>query len=770
MRQSVSRILVLASLGAVSSTAWAKDPNFGEFVTEVGNVQIQGTVEVPLYDMPGYEMLPVVEAMVGETRLFLAVDPSVDDIGIYGSKLAGLGLDTKDKGDAYATAVVESLSIGSLTLSDVLIATQASSEVNAQRWQQYTSAGRQTAMELDGYIGLGALPELAWAIVPSAGVVRFVAADQGDALVSSVGTAVQGGTTSGQSFRIGFVEGHKTKRGKTKTWSPSWFAVPVKVNGQDRLGSLRFGPTGSMFTPDDIPDATVAESLNGRRLGPARLAIGGIEEVQTVVAWDRSPSITKEYYDESDNYVVADGSIGRLVSGQFDLAYNPASGAFSLKKVTAAQRHDPIPLILSDAEAALKKAMETPKDAEEEVKKGTTLPEGTAPTWTSLAKAKEAAGDIQGALEAWETVAKFEPNECQGWMNYGVRLLEYGKPPGQAKEALTTASSLYHAWWDWAPETRAAFGDILEKAGEAGEDYYFQPDDIGFVEVDGIRERDVAMGAPAPKLPETGALIKEQPDACEEADGHLARIALLSGDFDSVETYYRNTLDLNAFVADVQGAAAVVRGEPEKAQAALRQAIILEWKSGKDGTRRSALASAYIAAGDRESADKLLETAISLTAAPVVYEQWAANSIELRGVPQTAALIKARSDWNVYDTSAHLTWLSLTKQTGNAKNAEEAAKRVEAALAFDELHLPNSPMTHITAARYALLTDNLEDAKAHAKLAREYGPEFGASWAISAEVAEAEGNTQNSTMYRRKAAQASPTIVPYLEKALADSE
>ena len=760
MRQAILRTLLFASLGVVSSTALAKKPKI--HTLDGGTVQIQGTVEVPLYDVPGFEGLPVVAAQVGEERLFLSVFPGLGHAGIYGDAVAKLGLETKDLSDTAAKATVESITIGGLTITEVEVATDGSDA--PERWELPTSVGRRNVLSLDGFIGLAAL-DAAWAILPSEGVLRIVPTSEGDALVASVGKPVKGTEVmTDKSSR--FYDARVVQKGtrKSRGIQPQNLVVPATINGKEGRFALHVGTYTTKIAASLKPADAPVGATGGRRYTWVSTGLGGVT-VDTLASFDAQFDIDKEYGDD-DMYPV-DGVLGRRVTMRMDIARNNANGALAVKLVDKTKQQDPVPLMLADAEADLKEAMEAPKEATEEVQKDTTLPDGSAATWKAVAKAREAAGDYEGALEAWHTVAKFEPNGCQGWMEYGARVMEYDKP-AKAVEALTKASSLYHAWWDWAPEVRAELGEILKSAEEAGEDYYFVPDDVGFVEVQGIREHDVAMGAPAPKMPEAGALIKSQPDSCDAADGYLARMELLKGNFDGVDKLYRDTFDLDTYVADLQGAAAIANGEPQKAHEALRQAIKREWHTGPNAFRRAALAQAYIAQGDRQSADELLSRGLELSDSILLHDQWIENSLELRGLGPTIQLAKARAETFPARVFSQLAAAKVAIDAGRTGQAKPDLERAETDLKRRQTHFKNSGATHTAAARLNVLKGDLALAEKRAARATELAPELGSTWYVAAEVAAAKGDAAQAKVYMKRALQASPTVIPFA-KVLADA-
>jgi len=755
MRHAILSALSLTSL-LVASPAFAKtsgDKTAASFSSAIDGVQLSGTVEVPIYDVPGFETVPVVAVQVGETRLFLALEPMADEIVLSGPRVAALGLEGKGKKDgSVASATVESIQVGELTLSGVEVATKFPK--SHARWSTNSSIGRTQALSLDGYIGLQSLGDIAWAIVPSAGVARFAPAGTSGLIGDS--TAVP--STDGTLLKL--------KKGKSKVWQAPAAHVAAMHNGKEIRVTLEYTSTRSVLAASLRPGDLLLHSGDGVRYGVTNVQVGGAK-VQDTFTFDAGID-TRDQYDMGD-MVSADGTIGRNVLGQLDIARDNSSGQMSFAVAKESKRADPVPLMLADAEAALAKAKEKAPDAEEEVLKDTTLPEGNAGAWTTVAKAREAAGDFKGSLEAWETAAKFEPNGCQGWLEYGVRVVEYGNP-ADAKEAMEKASSLYHGWWDWHANVREALGKVLEKADEAGQDYFFEPDDIGFVEIDSIRERDVAMGAPAPLLPEQGALVKSQPDTCDSADGYLAHIAMLEGDSETVEKLYRERFDLDPYLADIQGASALVFGEPIQAHEALRQAIIREWHSGPDEHRRANLAQAYIADGDREQAQLLLDKAVALAPSDlVILDQWLANMSEQMGPHKVLVAAQKLADAHPISVGAQLNWLAAATAAKAEGPAGKAKARAEALLASQMVHNPNSAELWIARSRLAAAKNNSVMAASSAKKATELAPGWGLGWVAAAEAADMQGDADKAAELRAKAAQVSPRVY-YYSQVLADSD
>jgi tetratricopeptide (TPR) repeat protein len=758
MRHAILSLLTLTGLIAAGPALAAKaqgDKAATQFSSSIDEMQLSGTVEVPLYDVPGFETVPVVAAQVGDTRLFLALDPTGDRIVLSGPRVKALGLEGSGKKDGELESTeVDNIQVGEMSLSGVEVATKF--PIVVKRWSRRSSIGRTQVLSLDGYIGLSALEGVAWAILPSEGVVRFAPA--GTTGLLDDGATVPTVTKPPSKLTVG----------TSTSWEYGTTTVPVSFNGSELQLRLGFFSTGSVIPASLKPEGAEVYTWQGSRRTSGSLQLAGASLDRQTVVLDHTPDHIRDNIDLPPEQRPGDGYIGRGILGLLDIARDNTSGLMSFSYAKVSKRHDPVPLMLADAEAALAKSKETPPDAEEEVQKDTTLPEGSKDAWEAVARAREAAGDYPGSLEAWKTAARFAPTGCQGWLDYGLRAVEYGNA-ADAEEALQTASSLYHAWWDWNPQVRTALGEVLEKAAQAEQDYYFDPADINFIEIDGIRERDVAMGAPGPRMPEQGALIKSQPGTCDVADGALAGIAFVKGDTEAVETLYRAHFDLDRYIADIQGTSALVSGQPQKAHEAIRQAILREWHTGPDSYRRANLAHAYIADGDRQQAQALLDRAVELDHYSLtIFDQWRANALELLG-PRTA-LVAAQNLAKVYPTSvqAHLNWHATAVAAGVDAAAASALAKAEELLTTKMIHHPNRASNWVARSRIAVIQGKAPQAMSSARKATKLDPGLGAGWLAAAEAAELADNADEAAEFRTKAAQVSPRIY-HFSQVLADS-
>lgn len=760
MRLQPIPVLSLAALLVLPSVASSKVER--PFESEIESVQVSGQVEVPLYAVPGFTGVPVVAAEIGGKRFFLAVDPVSPAITLTDAAAGKAGLEVKKKKDAPTGEVeVETIQVGDLSLTNTLI--QVGGNATPSRDAGAPALGPEQALSLDGTIGLGKLPA-AVAVVPSEGVVRFAPA--GTALLADGEALTVAFERPGMEIKLGKRSNRKLISRSRKKWVTPGTGFNAEIGGKPGTVAFTDLSSPSKATTNAVVDPTTTWTHSGSRHTTLTVSIGGTDVMVDAVI--KAQKDLDAQYELPEDYALADVVLGRDVLMNFD--YAAGATTLTLRPATKNGRVSAVPLMLADAEAALKEAMEAPTDAEAEVKDGVTLPKGNAGAWKAVAKAREAALDFDGALEAWENVARFQPNGCQGWLDYGARVAEYSDNPLAARPALTKSAAQYHTWWDLDPEVRDAFSKILEDASEAGQDYFYNPEDLDFVVVDDIREKDVAMGAPAPKMPESGALVMRQPASCQSADGQLARLDMLEGKLDAVVARYNDTFDLDSYMADIAGAAQIVLGDAAAAQEPLRQAVLLEWSGGAFGHRRAALAQVYIAAGDRQTADELLTRAVEVQPSDLaIYDEWAENAAELYDERALLGAAKAFSDRHPNLAAAHLTWWRLAKEAGRNGQVTAAKTRAEAALATARVHRKDQITTLVDGARAALLAGEVNTAQRLAERATKRNPGEGMGWMLAAEVAQANGDAAAAEGFRKRAAQASTTVVYYSE-ALADGE
>ncbi|HCH66436.1 MAG TPA: hypothetical protein DFR83_26770, partial [Deltaproteobacteria bacterium] len=146
MRHAILRTLVAASLCSWSARAEAAE--FQQFSSTYGALELEGIVETPLYAFPGFGMLPVVAVQVGEARLFLGLEPSIDDLYLSADVVSALGLKTRDqntstksKADDFAVGSLERLSIGDLHLDGLRFTTMADPKNEIEKASDFSSVG-----------------------------------------------------------------------------------------------------------------------------------------------------------------------------------------------------------------------------------------------------------------------------------------------------------------------------------------------------------------------------------------------------------------------------------------------------------------------------------------------------------------------------------------------------------------------------------------------------------------------------------------------------
>ena len=147
MRHAILSALSLTSL-LVASPAFAKtsgDKTAASFSSAIDGVQLSGTVEVPIYDVPGFETVPVVAVQLGETRLFLALEPMADEIVLSGPRVAALGLEGKGKKDGSVASATASACPAEITPPASLIRQMPPSSAGTIRNNPGQAEGRRGA-------------------------------------------------------------------------------------------------------------------------------------------------------------------------------------------------------------------------------------------------------------------------------------------------------------------------------------------------------------------------------------------------------------------------------------------------------------------------------------------------------------------------------------------------------------------------------------------------------------------------------------------------
>ncbi|MFN7145357.1 MAG: hypothetical protein ACK4YP_16410, partial [Myxococcota bacterium] len=307
-------------------------------VKPAGEVALTGVVEVPLYaGLSGEDAGSYVEATVGDKKLLLRVATGHRDLLLSEGALGKLGLKASGKDDEK-TAKVESLSIGGATFTGVKA--------------RVSAPAKSGALAIDGEIGLPGFEGLAFAILPSTGVLRLATGPDGAALVSGVGAATPANAVW---------EERKVKLGDNKVnVRGASLSTPVKWSGVELPAVLAVESSGTWLAREvegvdwyqvkggkpvvDLPDAPGAQ-VGEARVEWREVAVGGVTVPTSVKRVGKGPGTLLEG--------VVSAQIGADVLAGLDLAYDPVSGTLAARPAPTSKRADYAPAYEANLRAAL---------------------------------------------------------------------------------------------------------------------------------------------------------------------------------------------------------------------------------------------------------------------------------------------------------------------------------------------------------------------------------------------------------------------------------
>ncbi|HNH46289.1 MAG TPA: tetratricopeptide repeat protein [Myxococcota bacterium] len=400
-------------------------------------------------------------------------------------------------------------------------------------------------MPLSGEIGLAGFTGLAFALLPSEGVLRLVPADQGASLVSALGGSLD--YTSVAAFK------KKVGSGPPSEFEDTPFVVEASWSGQalpatlslesaystlarEVEGAPRYemkGHTQPSLTLPAAPTLQVGEyPVQWRELG-----LGAVRTWSYVVRVGLGPL----------GLLKPNATVGIDLMRMADLAVDPVNHKLGIKAASALKLQDYRPV----REAALKKALE-PAPVEE----GKEAPSEEDKKKARIAALKPLAswydGVGQPALSAplWKEVTEGEADQCGNWLSLGRSLMRTGNP-ADALSASRKAAELYDAWSSLSLEERTK----QQKAYDA---------------------------AMKKKAEWTGTVPQDH--KCHVAWGDVAAEMLAMKDYTGIAAIYPSKMDLDEELALVAGNALLLQGKTEQAQAAYLRAIAVE-RTGSPAAR-----------------------------------------------------------------------------------------------------------------------------------------------------------------------------------------
>jgi len=678
----MKRAIVLLSL-ALSSSAMAKTPKW--FTDGASSVDLPGQVDVPLLRGIVTGGAPVVE-MTG----------TADDDGVTPRRLASFSLagfsvmgdgvveefggKVKTDGNGNKYAIIPEIHLGDLTIRGLRVMVV---EPDSQ-WLTSTYA----------HIALTTLDGVASAYLPSQGVLRFVAPEEGGNLVGSVADPL---TFSWPP------EGKQHEHGATYQSARWGVLVPGQVNGTD--GLLMLNPSGVSVVDPAYAPAT-EHTFSGLRFVTVPMTVGG-------VTYNDEPSIVATIGWSGDDAMPLLGVFGNTELLTSDIAVDPSTMSVAFKAVAAPKWADATDVYLAIAKDAFDNADTKcegddcdDKDAEaedgaDEAGEDDGPDEGDSKEvsrHSDYAQALTLAGRLKDALEYRQLATTFAGENCEPYLQYGEALTTAGDF-GEGAANLQKAAELYDRWATQDLDTRLAIG------------------------------RDNA--------PE-GAFTLEQNPSCAVAWGELAANKLRQGDYAGVETLFRAHMDLDADMANTYGASLLQQQKWSDANGAFRRAVNL-------GGQRSYVARLGVGVANGKAGDvaifdaqidRLMASRSNVGDLGGVVA--VAFSDEVKGDGAGLALAKRMAENAPWDAHNQLV-LAWTLPAGAERTA--VLKRADALLQRDEKATANVAWTRFSRSWYQALSGDAKAAQATIDGIAAEGVEFvDFAFFVKSEIARAAGD------------------------------
>lgn len=539
------RRCLLLLLLQIPSVALAISPRW--LLDGVGSVE-GPSVEVPLYRGIEGHGVPCVEAALGDHRTLARVDAISGPTRIGAELTARLGLPVRTVrlgDDLVRITTIPTVAIGAMTLRKVRARVVGGDDL---------------------VLGLGAIDELAIALVPSEGVVRLVRGEDGEQLLAAIGAPTPLHRQPARPFQ---------EHGERRHGDGLSAAVDVTIGGLrdgHRL-SLRTDVARSRLQADVLPrlgevGAALRTELTTRLLGvelPATVALvdGGLV--------DADPRVV--------------GVLGYDALYAVDLARH--GDRLAVRAAPQVTWHDTAPWLVADADRRLeawRAVHDSPVDTDRPERLTLAMatstaagdpgdPEATA-THRQLASAYLAAGAAEAAVQRALQASRHAGDRCEAHLELGTlrlrtagSLLTRDVVAELVRQPLEHAGTLYGSWRRLDPATRERVR----------------------------RGRSVAADV----------LQIEQPDRCGEAWGTLMGAWLAVGEPERVRSLYDLHRDVHRSVPRMFGMA-LLDTAPRQAEAPLRAAIAAGGRHDVD--LRLALARAQVASGRASAAEPWLRT------------------------------------------------------------------------------------------------------------------------------------------------------------------
>jgi len=643
----------------------------------IGTATLSDVVELPLYAAGPDDPGFYVEAKVGEERLLLRLVTEHGKLLLTEAAGKRVGASWKGKDDPATGGWDDRHAM----LDAVALGGAQLSDVRAMVY-----GSRATDVGVDGEIGLAGFPDLAWAFLPDQGIAKIAPVAQGGEVLTWV---------RGQAVPFTSTEARKVKAGASKVpldgapyvvgvrWSGVEVPARLVLGGDSRLAREVEGGTSWRYR-SDAPPVVKLPVAPGRVAGEARMEWREVE-VGGVTRWVDVRRFGQGVTHYAD--VNADLGVDALAFTAF--AVDPASHMIALLPAEAPKRTPYADTWLASVKAELDAA------ADDDARKGAE---------SAWADALLATGRLQDALPLLQKRAADPEASCADWLAVG----EVGATVGmwsEAVDALGRADALYAPWAALPLDERQEAQADKAKADK----------------------KEEAWQGPVP-----------QPHACHVAAGRLAAVRVQMNDLAAVATLYPSRMDLDPGLPMAAGAAALLAGQPDAAQAAFRQAERLDGAAVNPDARvglwlalarsNPALAPAQLEAAGQADNSVVLAKALALEA------------------DGGTALLGRLLAQNPGDPLL----LAAQARTGDAAAvaAAEAAFRARTAL------YPTNATWLAEYARFLLGAGKLAEARGAAQAALALAPTDGFAWLVMSEIEGQGGDAARAADARKRAEQA----------------
>ncbi len=680
----MSTLLLLAALLLPQAEAAAPK--------DVGVATLEGVVEVPLYPSESAEDPTwFVEATVGETTLWLRVATARDGVALTTAAAKKIGKKPTGEDKAFTF--------------DLALGAAAFGRVKATAADDIKGA--------DGEIGLGAFPSLAWAVLPSKGVLRVARASEAAALRAGLsGVTASYEDVPKRKVKLGSGEPVEIGRGE--------FVLRAKVSGVElgvELGAVLVAERSSTRVLREAEGlgwfsikgtespATPLPPVAARELGEATI------EWRDVAVGGRAVAMPVR----REGGGVVGAMLPKVTLGGDWLAgtdWVVDSAAHELLFVAAT----PAPADrVAREEAILRKALEPKPPKEGATPDPKAEATARAGSLAALAALLEREGRWTEALVSRVEASTLQGDACVRWLELGEAQLAVGAPDA-AVEPLRRAMELYAPW---------AALDLEQR-----------------------RDLEKQAAAAAKKKSEwTGQ--KSQDHRCHVAAGRLALAQALSGAPAAAAELYPARLDLDAYLPLAAGTAAWISGDTTAAAAAWRQSI----ERTRDADQPGGRAGLFLATrGDdaaraRAQLERVWFTDVEGAADPLAVRRWV-ESVGAAG-PQRLTDLLARDPSN---PALLAEAARVAAAGGDTATAARHAATLEGVAQTKLAYNPNDARWLAYRALAALRAGDAAQAAALAKRATDADASSALAWLATADVSAASGDSAGVASSTRRAA------------------